>query len=408
MKIHLNLVQAVAHTLEQIFNRNAYADKAIEKLLKSNPKWGARDRAFLAQTTYDIVRFWRYLLFLCEIPYKDYKNTYYTTDFYTIIAVYFLTKGNKLPEWEIFNKISWRKVYSRMQNAEMEAKISHSVPDWLNDLAWQELAELWHREIAILNQPAEVVLRANTLLIQPKDLQSELRNFNIETELLPNYPEALLLKNRQNIFKNPLFLQGLFEVQDASSQCVAHFLDVKPSHTVIDACAGAGGKTLHLAALMQNKGRILALDTEAWKLQELKRRARRAQAFNIETRPIDSLKTIKKLAQKADRLLLDVPCSGLGVLRRNPDAKWKLSLDFLDKVREKQQYILQNYSPMLKKGGKMVYATCSILPSENHEQVKKFLASEAGKEFFLRNEQTILPSQSGFDGFYMALLERKA
>lgn len=176
---------------------------------------------------------------------------------------------------------------------------------------------------------------------------------------------------------------------------------------VIDACAGAGGKTLHLAALMENKGSIIALDTHAWKLDSLKKRARRAGAFNIEVRNIENTKTIKRLHNSADRLLLDVPCSGLGVLRRNPDTKWKLSVEQLEELKETQQHILSSYSQMLKAGGKMVYATCSILPSENREQVDKFLQSENGAAFELIEDKTILPQSEGFDGFYMALLEKK-
>jgi 16S rRNA (cytosine967-C5)-methyltransferase len=174
---------------------------------------------------------------------------------------------------------------------------------------------------------------------------------------------------------------------------------------VIDACAGGGGKTLHLAALTQNKGKIVAMDTEGWKLEELMKRAKRAGASNIETRVIDSAKVIKRLEGTADRLLLDVPCSGLGVIRRNPDAKWKLSLEFVEKVKTLQQKILTEYSTMVKPGGKMVYSTCSLLPSENEKQVEQFLEGN-GKTFTLITSKTILPSQ-GFDGFFMALLQRQ-
>lgn len=217
-------------------------------------------------------------------------------------------------------------------------------------------------------------------------------------------PDALLLRERQNIFKNKLFLEGYFEIQDVGSQMIAEFLQAKPSMRVIDACAGAGGKTLHLAAIMQNKGKIIALDTEEWKLQELKNRSKRAGISIIESKMIESNKTIKRLENSADRLLLDVPCSGLGVLKRNPDAKWKLSLEFVEQVRKKQEEILDFYPRMLKKGGLMVYATCSLLPSENEKQIEKFLSKYANFRLFAQKH--LLPSQYGFDGFYMALLEK--
>ena len=214
------------------------------------------------------------------------------------------------------------------------------------------------------------------------------------------------LRNVQMFLKQKPFKKGLFEVQDASSQLVADFLDVKPGMRVVDTCAGAGGKTLHLAALMQNKGQVIATDIYANKLKELKRRARRAGAHNIEPRAIDSSKVVKKLYGSADRVLIDAPCSGLGVLSRNPDAKWKLQPEFIETLKLTQEEILKQYSKIVKDGGKMVYATCSVLPSENQEQVEKFLASEEGKSFSLKEDRKILSSETGFDGFYMALLEK--
>jgi 16S rRNA (cytosine967-C5)-methyltransferase len=186
---------------------------------------------------------------------------------------------------------------------------------------------------------------------------------------------------------------------------IGDFLDVQPGHRVIDACAGAGGKTLHLAALMQNKGRIISMDVEDYKLKELQKRARRNGVMNLEVKLIDSSKAVKRLNSTADRLLLDVPCSGLGVLRRNPDAKWKLGLEFLDSVQKTQWEILSTYSQMLKKGGKMVYATCSLLPSESEDQVKKFI-EKFGSEWKLIDERRTSIAKEGYDGFYMALLER--
>lgn len=177
---------------------------------------------------------------------------------------------------------------------------------------------------------------------------------------------------------------------------------------VIDACAGAGGKALHLAAMMKNKGQLIALDIYQYKLRELKRRAKRAGAHNIETRHIDNNKVIKKLHGSADRVLLDAPCSGLGVLRRNPDAKWKLNPEFIDRVVLEQQQIVTQYAHMVKPGGKLVYVTCSILPQENEEQIAAFMETEIGKEFTLEKEQHLWPAVNGFDGFYMARLLRKA
>jgi 16S rRNA (cytosine967-C5)-methyltransferase len=278
----------------------------------------------------------------------------------------------------------------------------------MDELGVKELGEAeWTKEIAMQNEQANVILRVNTLKTTKEDLQLKLQSEDIETEFLLNHPSALKLVERANVFKTDAFKNGWFEVQDASSQLVADFLDVKPGMKVVDVCAGAGGKTLHLASLMENKGQLIAMDIYESKLKKLKIRARRNGVHNIEMKVIDSTKPIKKLHGKADRLLIDAPCSGLGVLRRNPDAKWKLLPEFIESIKQTQLEVLEQYSKMVKSGGKMVYATCSVLPSENQEQVKKFLNTEVGQDFTLIKDNKILAYKSGFDGFYMALLEKK-
>ncbi len=275
----------------------------------------------------------------------------------------------------------------------------------MDELCVKELGEdKWERELRELNLKAKVILRVNTLKTTKQQLQKILFEEDIATEFIKDQPAALLLSERKNVFVTDAFKKGLFEVQDASSQLVAPFLDVKPGMRVIDTCAGAGGKTLHLASLMENKGQIIALDIYESKLKELKRRARRDGVHNVDIRPIESSKTIKKLKNSADRVLIDAPCSGLGVLKRNPDSKWKLQPEFIKEIKKTQAEILENYSKLVKQGGKLVYATCSILPSENEEQVENFLKNHP--EFKLVNENKVSPAKTGFDGFYMALLER--
>ena len=172
---------------------------------------------------------------------------------------------------------------------------------------------------------------------------------------------------------------------------------------VVDACAGAGGKTLHLAALMENKGQIIAMDLYDWKLKELKRRAKRNNVQNVQTKVIEA-KTIKRMENSADRLLIDAPCSGMGVLKRNPDAKWKLRPEFIDEILATQEKILADYSKIIKVGGMMVYATCSILPQENEQQVEKFLKNHPN--YKMVSDKMHYPSETNYDGFYMALIER--
>jgi len=301
-----------------------------------------------------------------------------------------------------------RKIKGRFDELSKDRKFRESIPDWIDELGVKELGESqWTKEMAMQNKQANVILRVNTLKTSKADLKLKLESEGIETLEIEGYPYALQLKERANVFTTEAFKDGWFEVQDASSQLVADFLDVKPGMKVVDCCAGAGGKTLHLSALMENKGSLVAMDIYESKLKKLKIRARRDGAHNIEMKLIDSTKPIKKLYEKADRLLIDAPCSGLGVLRRNPDSKWKLEPEFIDRIRKTQQDVLQQYSKMVKPLGKMVYATCSVLPSENEAQIKTFLESESGKDFTFVKEKKILAHETGFDGFYMALLEKK-
>jgi 16S rRNA (cytosine967-C5)-methyltransferase len=277
----------------------------------------------------------------------------------------------------------------------------------MDEIGVKELGEtIWSKEITAQNEPAKVILRTNTIRTTKEALKQELLQLDIHTKILPDYPEALELEERANVFMTDIFKNGLFEVQDASSQMVAHMLDIQPGMRVVDTCAGAGGKTLHMACLMQNKGQIIAMDLYESKLKQLKIRAKRNGIHNIEYRVIDTTKVIKKLHGQADRVLIDAPCSGLGVLKRNPDAKWKLKPEFIDNIRKVQAEVLENYAPIVKPGGKLVYATCSILPSENQEQVKKFLTTEIGKNFTFVQDKKVLAHESGYDGFYMALLTR--
>jgi 16S rRNA (cytosine967-C5)-methyltransferase len=394
-KPHRILLQAIVNALHVIFTEAKYADKVIEKTLKENPKFGGRDRRFIAETTYDIVRNYRLLSYLA--------NT--TTDFWQILGVHFVIKYLPIPPEREFKDLDEKKILDA-KKALTDESILQSYPEWLWNTCESELGkEKWSVEAKALNEQAKVVLRTNTLKTKRDILKKHLAEKEIEVDVIEGYENALVLTERQNIFNNELFKLGLFELQDAGSQAISEFLEVEPGMRIIDACAGGGGKTLHLSALMQNKGRIISMDITQWKLDELKKRARRATASNVEPRLIESTKTIKRLENTADRLLLDVPCSGLGVIKRNPDAKWKLDVDFIDRTKAIQKQILNDYSIMTKKGGYLVYSTCSILPSENREQVNQFL--DKNKNFEFVKDKSIFPSE-GFDGFYMALIKRNA
>ena len=406
MKLPQHLVAQIIRSLSDIFVERRYADKSVEFAFKHHPKWGSRDRRLFAEAIYEIVRWYRWYWHLAGLPDAEHTDRATISDarLWHVWAAYWIMQGNDLPFFDELIDVRRGSVIERSHEPVPPA-IRDAFPDWLENRAGRELGPQWPPIRATLNHPAEVYLRVNTLKTDRRSLKARLAQDGITAEIIKDIPTTLVLKQRANVFALPAFKEGLFEVQDASSQCVAPFLQVEPGMRVIDACAGGGGKTLHLAALMQNKGRILALDVYEWKLAELRKRASRAGVDIAEVRVVEGSKTIKRLTNHADRVLLDVPCSGLGVLRRNPDAKWKLSEAEIDRLILQQQDILVRYSTMVKPGGKMVYATCSILPSENEHQIQTFLTTH-GSEWTLEEELKLNPAETGHDGFYAARLVR--
>ncbi|MDD4820869.1 MAG: class I SAM-dependent methyltransferase [Flavobacteriales bacterium] len=398
-RIYRSQAEAVVHALWSIFIEGRYADKVIEYTLKQDKRRGSADRAFIADTVYNVVRYKR--LYMAVMNIEELKTE---DDMWAMMAANVILSGGTLPPWEEFYRMSSVKINAAYERVKKIRAIRESIPDWMDELGRTSLPEIWEKEIAALNTQAPVVLRVNTLRTTKEEARKSFIADGVLTREVEGLPDALELTIRKNVFESKAFKEGWFEVQDASSQKVAILLNPQPGMRVVDACAGAGGKTLHIASLMQGKGSIIAMDLFEKKLEELKKRARRDEVSNITTRVIEGSKTIKRMADTADRLLLDVPCSGMGVLRRNPDAKWKLTPEFIDEVVATQAQILKSYSKILRVGGQMVYSTCSILPKENGEQVQRFLSENAG--FSLVEEHSVFASVDGYDGFYMALLQR--
>lgn len=399
LKLHPNIVQGILECLKLIFEENKYTDDVLDKAFRNHKQWGSRDRRFIAQSTYEIVRWWR-LLFETGQSLPQEKDIYHNS-----FIVYLVKSGIELPEW-LSEGIEVEKIQNQLQAFQNIRKIREAIPDWMDETAIAEIGEVkWETEVAHLNDSASIYLRVNTLKTEKSQLVALLDKKEIEVQSIPSEETSLILVKRQQLSPLEEYQKGLFEVQDIGSQKIAPFLQAQRGECIIDACAGGGGKTLHLAALLQNKGSILAMDVEIKKLSNLKERAQRAGATIIHTELIDG-STLEKHKETADRLLLDVPCSGLGVLKRNPDTKWKLTLSEIAKIKDLQSRILNTYPIMLKKGGTMVYATCSILPSENEGQIQEFLHSQKGK-FEMMEECHLWPSQGG-DGYYMARLRKNS
>jgi len=392
MKMHRILAEAASAIAKSVFREHRVLDHALAEAFEENPKWGKRDRGFIAETVFEVARWRRVLGFLAD-----------SEETTALCAAQWVRMGFEIPAWWAYKGTSAAEMNARETEVAGQARaLRESIPDWLDALGEAELGAAWDAEIAALNQRAAVYLRVNTLKTTRKDAIAWLAGSNIEAGPVPGLPDALVLAAGKPLPK-AMRLDGRVEIQDAGSQMIAILLDPRPGERIIDACSGAGGKSLHIAALMGNDGRVFGMDVDAKKLVELERRAKRAGAACVKSKPITAT-TAAEFADVADRLLIDAPCSGLGTLKRQPDLKWRLKPAQLNRLRGIQTDLLDSYPAMLKPGGRLVYATCSILPSENRAAVDGLL--ERGG-FTLLEERPVSPAATGFDGFYAAALVKK-
>jgi len=301
-----------------------------------------------------------------------------------------------------------------------------SFPDWMINRFEAQFGLEETRELCnSLNHPAPLTLRVNTLKISVEECQKKLEAEGIETTRTLRSPIGLVVPKRINIFSLQSFREGLFEVQDEGSQLLPFLLDPRPTWKILDACAGAGGKSLEFAALMKNRGEVFATDVHEFRLEELRKRGKRAGAFNIRVSAAEELFTRHPWTEAYfDSVFVDAPCSGIGTIRRNPGLKWMVSESDVAELREKQLHILRSNAPYVKAGGSLVYATCSLLKEENEDVVGEFLsahqdfsledmgahAGKAGMEDVAEGSFIRLqPHRHGTDGFFCAMLvKRKA
>jgi 16S rRNA (cytosine967-C5)-methyltransferase len=298
---------------------------------------------------------------------------------------------------------------------------AESVPDWIAQrLADEHGLSSTAKLLAAMNRRAPLTARANRIKNTREELADRLRKEKIESRPHPLALDALELDTHVNAYGLEAFKEGRFELQDAGSQLIAELCAPPPRGTIVDACAGAGGKTLALGALAGNKGRIVALDVSAKKLEELRERSRRAGLTNVQAIPVED-SAPEKLLGRADRVLCDAPCSGLGVLRRNPEARWRLSPADLEELPRTQRQILETYAPLVKEGGRLIYATCTVARVENDEVVDAFLAAhptfrEVSAREILGTARALqigdgtrlrlLPHLHDTDGFFAAVMRR--
>ncbi len=278
------------------------------------------------------------------------------------------------------NEQSWLAQVKAEPLEGLPLPVRAELPDWVVERLGRHHSEPEILALARgLNEPAPMDLRVNTLRAEREAVRRELAASGIDAELTPYSPAGLRVKGRPSINRHPLFLSGAIEVQDEGSQLLCYLVAPKRHELVVDFCAGAGGKSLMLGALMHSQGRIYAFDVSAARLNRLKPRLKRSGLSNLFPHAISKENDIrvKRLAGKIDRVLVDAPCSGLGTLRRNPDLKWRQSPQSVEELKRKQAAILRSAANLLKPGGRLVYATCSLLAEENEDIVAAFLAGRA-------------------------------
>ena len=312
-----------------------------------------------------------------------------------------------------------------LDHPEMPRAVANDLPDWLEPYLARLYGKALETEMAALNGPAQMDLRVNPLKADREAAQQALAAEHIRAEPTPFSPLGLRLGGRVPLAATAAFRDGLVEVQDEGSQLAALLAGARPGMRVVDFCAGAGGKTLALAATMRNKGKIVACDVSQWRLDRSAQRLRRAGISNVERRALssESDKWVKRHTGSFDRVFVDAPCLGTGTWRRNPDAKWRITPTDLAELVERQRSILASAARLVKPGGRLVYVTCSLLREEDEDQAEAFLAEHPDFSLYLASRAwretvggespggedylRLTPARHGTDGFFVAQFERK-
>lgn len=394
------------------------ADAVVSRYFRDHRELGHADRAFVAETVFAVLRRGRSLEARCAGQ---------LSDRHLLLVALAVTRGwnqRELAPVLRANEEEWLATARAMPDGEFSPAVRCDLPDWLyNKLEAQFGAEETEKLAHALNQPAPLDLRVNTLKTNRDAVLARFAEEGIGAAAGPLSPTAIRLREKPALAKHALFLEGAFEVQDEGSQLLGYLLEPRRGEMVVDFCAGAGGKTLLLGALMKNTGRLYAFDVSDKRLVKLKPRLARSGLSNVHPARIEHERDqkIKRLSGKADRVLVDAPCSGLGTLRRNPDLKWRQSEESVAELTVKQAAILDSAARLVRPGGRLVYATCSLLTAENDAIVEDFLAEHP--EFTLTPASTVLakhgiefsgdllrllPNQHNTDGFFAAVLDRKA
>jgi len=414
------LLELSTDLLHQVLQFQAPADRVVSDFFRTHRELGSRERHTLAETTYGVLR--QRLLFqhLAQSGKGEMERR--------LALLGWQGNDGFLKAAMSEQEQQWLEKVRQVDTAALPERLRHNLPDWLAEPLQAALGEEFWPLVDALNSSAPLDLRVNTFKAKREEVQAALKAGGIESEVTPHSPWGLRVQGKPALNKADTFTKGEVEVQDEGSQLLALLTDAKRGEMVVDFCAGAGGKTLALGASMRNTGRLYAFDTSGHRLAALKPRLARSGLSNVYPIQIAHERDdrIKRLAGKIDRVLVDAPCSGLGTLRRNPDMKWRQSPQSVAELQAKQEAILASAARLLKPGGRLVYATCSLLDSENEGIADAFTAAHArdftpvpavealekahagGAGDLVRGPYLRLwPHRHGTDAFFAAVWERR-
>ncbi len=411
-------LDAAVSALQVVLGMTRPADIALKAFFRDHHELGQHDRAFVAELVFSVLRHLRLLEHLAGEPMPRRLAL-------AVLTLQFGLSVRELSPMLAPGDEEWLAQAREVDQALLPPRIRLSLPDWLFERLALEYAPATLETLARgLLQPAPLDLRVNTLLANRDEVLVAFERDGIAAAATRYSPAGVRLEGKPALQRHLLFLEGKVEVQDEGSQLLAYLVSPRRREMVVDFCAGAGGKTLALGALMNSEGRLYAFDTAEKRLTNLKPRLKRSGLSNVHPQLIsgESDARVKRLTSKIDRVLVDAPCSGLGTLRRNPDLKWRQRPEGVTEMAVKQRAILDSAARLIKPGGRLVYATCSLLPEENEAIVEGFLGAHPGFRVapcaeILRRQGIALdtgeyfrvfPHSHGMDGFFAAVLDRQA
>ncbi|GIZ51475.1 RsmB/NOP family class I SAM-dependent RNA methyltransferase [Noviherbaspirillum aridicola] len=417
MRLHPSVAAHVEEVLREVLRFTGPADVVVSRYFREHPKLGARERGAVAEGVFAVLR--------NKLAYASFAESGQGSQMRRLALLGLAdAAGVDAIAGLTADEQEWLQRFTQIDRASLPLPLRANLPPWLLERLVQREGEEGALALAeALNQPAPLDLRVNILKAKREEVMSALAEAGITAELTPYAPLGIRLKKKPALQNMPLFRDGLIEVQDEGSQLLAQIVGAKRGEMVVDFCAGAGGKTLALGAAMRNTGRLYAFDVAEKRLAKLKPRLSRSGLSNVHPGVIahENDAKVKRLAGKIDRVLVDAPCSGLGTLRRNPDMKWRQTPESVVELNVKQAAILAGAARLIKPGGRLVYATCSLLPEENEEIAAAFLSAHA--DFTLVPMKEVLAEQKialemedylklqphlhQTDGFFAAVFERR-